>query len=415
MALRLRRGTQAERDDAGFIPDSGEPVWTIDTKRLYIGDGTTPGGNLITASGGGSITGITDTTTGPVITLDDVLATFSVDIEMSTNADITIGSTSQLNGAGSISITGNVTGTDFNGNAASFASVVATGGLNGDLKGSVFASDSALIVDGINGDLFGTLNASQIVASSNILTIDNGGASAEVGFEINGQENNGVVTLVRKSSSDLDGDTSVKYGQINFTRNDSVGTLTTGVIYGREDSIYIGQDSEGDLSTANKYVVWKNQKLGIGITSPTVELDVIGSASISNYLAAGAISLTASTIDTTDSSTLLITPPVTMSSDLTVENNLVVSNTLVCDTLEVTNFTATGAGTPELTSDTGLLLTAGTRVEVTQSPFKLASFTDTERDALSAENGDMIYNTDNNRPEMYVNGAWKIVDTSPIV
>ena len=34
MALRLRRGTQAERDDAGFIPDSGEPVWTIDTKRL---------------------------------------------------------------------------------------------------------------------------------------------------------------------------------------------------------------------------------------------------------------------------------------------------------------------------------------------------------------------------------------------
>ena len=162
-------------------------------------------------------------------------------------------------------------------------------------------------------------------------------------------------------------------------------------------------------------MVWKNQKLGIGITSPTVELDVIGSASISNYLAAGAISLTASTIDTTDSSTLLITPPVTMSSDLTVENNLVVSNTLVCDTLEVTNFTATGAGTPELTSDTGLLLTAGTRVEVTQSPFKLASFTDTERDALSAENGDMIYNTDNNRPEMYVNGAWKIVDTSPIV
>ena len=109
MALRLRRGTQAERDDVGFIPESGEPVWTIDTKRLYVGDGTTPGGNLITASGGsGSITGITDNTTGSVITLDDTTASFGVDIDMEAAADITLSSTSQLNGSGQISLTGNI-------------------------------------------------------------------------------------------------------------------------------------------------------------------------------------------------------------------------------------------------------------------------------------------------------------------
>ena len=74
-----------------------------------------------------------------------------------------------------------------------------------------------------------------------------------------------------------------------------------------------------------------------------------------------------------------------------------------------------GTGTPELISDNEILLTATTRVSITQSPFKLASFTNTDRDALIAENGDMIYNTDNNRPEMYVNGAWRIVTTEPIV
>ena len=79
------------------------------------------------------------------------------------------------------------------------------------------------------------------------------------------------------------------------------------------------------------------------------------------------------------------------------------------------NIVTQSTDAPEVFSETEIFLTATTRVEVTQSPFKLASFTDAQRDALTAENGDMIYNTTNNRPEMYVNGAWKIVDTSPIV
>ena len=47
MALQFRRGTEAERNAAGFIPEQGEPVYTIDTKRLYIGDGNTAGGNPV--------------------------------------------------------------------------------------------------------------------------------------------------------------------------------------------------------------------------------------------------------------------------------------------------------------------------------------------------------------------------------
>lgn len=47
MALQFRRGTESERDQPGFVPLIGEPIYTTDTKRLYIGDGAAAGGNPI--------------------------------------------------------------------------------------------------------------------------------------------------------------------------------------------------------------------------------------------------------------------------------------------------------------------------------------------------------------------------------
>ena len=42
MALQLRRGTDAER--LTITPAEGEPVWTTDTTKLYVGNGVTAGG-----------------------------------------------------------------------------------------------------------------------------------------------------------------------------------------------------------------------------------------------------------------------------------------------------------------------------------------------------------------------------------
>ena len=49
MALRLRRGTDAER--LLITPAEGELIYTTDTKRVYIGDGVTPGGIRYEVSG----------------------------------------------------------------------------------------------------------------------------------------------------------------------------------------------------------------------------------------------------------------------------------------------------------------------------------------------------------------------------
>lgn len=54
MPLQIKRGTDTQR--IGITPVVGEPIFTTDTKKLYIGDGSTAGGNLVT--GGDSFTTI---------------------------------------------------------------------------------------------------------------------------------------------------------------------------------------------------------------------------------------------------------------------------------------------------------------------------------------------------------------------
>jgi len=45
MPLRIRRGTNAERQT--ITPLDGELLYTTDTKNLFVGDGTTVGGNRL--------------------------------------------------------------------------------------------------------------------------------------------------------------------------------------------------------------------------------------------------------------------------------------------------------------------------------------------------------------------------------
>ncbi|WDE04682.1 hypothetical protein SG34_025685 [Thalassomonas viridans] len=40
--IQMRRGVEANR--GSVTPAAGEPIWITDGKRLYVGDGTTPGG-----------------------------------------------------------------------------------------------------------------------------------------------------------------------------------------------------------------------------------------------------------------------------------------------------------------------------------------------------------------------------------
>ena len=49
MALQIRRGIESDR--ASVTPVTGELLYTTDQYKLYVGDGSTPGGTLISGSG----------------------------------------------------------------------------------------------------------------------------------------------------------------------------------------------------------------------------------------------------------------------------------------------------------------------------------------------------------------------------
>jgi hypothetical protein len=255
----------------------------------------------------------------------------------------------------------------------------ATGGyvdilnLRGDLRGSVYADDSTILIDGVQGIIPGGNVEGEITAN----LFGNVSTQTNIGGEIMVDSFNGFIrTHFLEQVGATDGQALVwNDANTRWQPGDVVQTLgLTGT----------------DLSISG---------------GNTVDLSGIVGDTVGNFSFANSI------IDTDDSSEITITPAVRIQSDLEVDNSLTVNNDLLVNGNIVTQST----DAPEVFSETEIFLTATTRVEVTQSPFKLASFTDAQRDALTAENGDMIYNTTNNRPEMYVNGAWKIVDTSPIV
>lgn len=92
MALKFRRGTNAGR--TAITPAEGEPIYTTDTKSLFIGDGTTAGGILITG-------GVSDGDKGD-ITVSGGGTTFTIDNDAVTYAKIqNVSTTSRLLGRAS--------------------------------------------------------------------------------------------------------------------------------------------------------------------------------------------------------------------------------------------------------------------------------------------------------------------------
>ena len=85
----------------------------------------------------------------------------------------------------------------------------------------------------------------------------------------------------------------------------------------------------------------------------------------------------------------------------TTSNAITINNTLTANDIQTG-----GAGTPTITSASTITLTAADATIVTGGPFRLPSFTTTQKNALAGVNGDMIYDSTLNKAQVYENGAW---------
>lgn len=267
MALRLKRGTTAER--LTYTPLNGELVYDTDQKAIYIGDGAVAGGKLL-ASGGTIIDDI-------VLNGNDITGTGNIDI------------TGDIDVTGNIHATGNITsdGTITLGNDAAdevefkaeivsnivpdvnntydlgttskkwntvHANVVNATTVNantvgyhtGDITGSVFADNSTLLVDATSGRIVGPVFAN---VTGNTTGTHTGNVIGNVLGDVSGNVT-GVVTgsfigAIQSPSGDVLFDT-------RLSTDITLPADLIGDVYGSvyaEDSTRLVDAVEGQLNT----------------------------------------------------------------------------------------------------------------------------------------------------------------------
>lgn len=147
MALRLRRGTDAER--LLITPADGEMIWTTDTQELYVGNGTTVGGIRITGALNDSPEALTQN-----LDLDSNTIFGSGDINIS----------GQITTSGSVTATGTVTAGSLVGDGSQIYNLSAA---NLDVSDLVVEGGSYYL------NIVGPDSASVLDTQSSELVIDN--------------------------------------------------------------------------------------------------------------------------------------------------------------------------------------------------------------------------------------------------
>jgi hypothetical protein len=186
---------------------------------------------------------------------------------------------------------------------------------------------------------------------------------------------------------------SIDYTTSTITNKPTIPTNTSDLTNGAGFITGITAESINSLSDINITSVTDGQVLKYD-SSTAKWINGTGGTSIGNF------TLSSSIIDTDDSSQIVMTPSVRMSSDLTVDGNLSAQK------FTADSFESSGVGTPQIDSNSSIELIAQDQVKITSSPLRLASFSSTQRDALTSANGDMIYNTTTNKFQGYANGSW---------
>ena len=351
MALRLRRGTNAER--TAITPEAGELIYTTDTKKVYVGDGTTAGGTIVTGQNdivddvspqlGGDLdlNGNNITGTGNINITGTITATGNINLGDGAGGDVlsiggvlsgniiadapdayTIGSSSVRYAGGffnELTVTGHmtadsiqadligddsqvivnagtgaITGT-LTGNVTGNVTGDLTGNVTGDVVGSVFADNSTVMVDAINNTLAATsltietANAQRLITTSGTL------------------QGQGEVRL-RRTENVADLSIEVRpLGSIIFDYEDNTGVSDAkSVVQGGNNYIRFTQDangiSQGSTPSSNS-MAWYDSKLVVGARSSysTEKLQVLGSARIDGYADIEQIRIEGNSIKAVDS------------------------------------------------------------------------------------------------------------------
>lgn len=428
MALRIRRGTDAERTSgSGVIFAEGELVYVTDTDALYIGDNVTPGGILIAGSSLGILNSFiaADTITNKVKLLQD----------LTLNGNNIVG-TGDINIAGTITATGNInigdnatedtvtltakvdsdivptqdsvynlgkvdkrwqnvyaTGLTVYGQidaAAVNANIIAdnsdvmvdvvtntlSGNLTGNMVGTVIGSLVGDVAGNVSGNLTGNVVGS--VFSDNSTTLVDGVAGVLRGDHYGNlygsvKAANGS-TILNPGTNGLDASiVAAIIGNVtgNITGNvlGNVAGDITGNVIGNTTGFHTG-DTKGSVFADSSTILVDAVagRIPGAVVSGTVTADLIGNVT-GNVTGILTGNIFTNSIDSADSSEIVFTPNVRTQSDLTVENSIIVGSGNVVITAD--SIITSAAGQPVLTITGNQIVAAqgegGITIDVAQS------------------------------------------------
>ena len=198
--------------------------------------------------------------------------------------------------------------------------------------------------------------------------------------------------------------TGVQYS--NITGTPSLATVATTGAYsdltGSPTNISTFTNDSGYLQNLSTTSITTLQDVSINSPQEGQTIKYVGGiwTNATGGDSVGNFTFSSSVIDTDDSSQIVMTPGVRMSSDLAVDGNITAQR------VTADSFESSGIGVPAIDSNSSIELRATDQVKITQSPLRLASYTTTERGNLTPGNGDMIYNTTTNKFQGYANGSW---------
>jgi hypothetical protein len=342
------------------------------------------------AGGGGSIgVGADDSSVRLIEAGESFLIKGGANVTTTSDAEgnITIVSATELSGDTTPQLGGNL---DTNTKNIAFGNATTPGTDNTLILGT--GNDMQLYHDGVN---------------SYIKDAGDGGIRIVTNlFEVRNAANNEV-----QIDATEDGATRLYYNGSSKMQTTTNGVTVTGTMSGIFDGDLTGSvfadDSTLVIDGTNGTIQWARLAgtpttlAGYGITDAATSAQGALAASAVQPATLGNFTFTSSVLDSSDSSGITVTPAVTMSSDLNVENNLNVTNVITAN-----RFTSTSTDDPEIKANANLKVTAGNAVVITSSPVRFCSFTTTARDALASANGDMVYNSTTNKFQGYANGAW---------
>jgi len=362
--LRIKRGTKtALQTSPGYTPAEGELVYTTDTKEVFVGDGATTGGTPVSVASQnledlGNVQALT-----PI--KDQILV--------------------------------------YNG-----SNWAATGNPALDIRGNIYGDDSTLLVDAINGQIVGPINTTSIVSSGNI--VGNlvgdvvGGVTGNLVGNTTGTHFGNVVGSI---DGDVNGsvfgdDSTLLVDGVNGEISGRVNTSSTLTVNGVAGQIANGENiliADGFIDPSS------GRNSGVGMNIRGARNDGSGNPVV---VQAGdaLLDIVASGWDGNSYKPA-------MAIKFAVDKNVTVSDEIVPGRMIFAAYDDTGNfGVNSImvfTSQGRLSIGSGdapaAKLDVSGEVL-LGRLTTTQRDALTAVNGMILYNSTDNKFQGYEDGSW---------